>query len=155
MVIRRATAADAGPMAEVWLRSFNAALPTVRRPHGDDDVRAYFRDVLVPQQESWVAEDEGQVVGLLALDGDFVSQLYLDPAHRRQGIGTQLLDLAKLERPAGLQLWTFQVNTAAQAFYRHHGFIEVERTDGAGNQEREPDIRFEWHPGRAGIWKAT
>jgi ribosomal protein S18 acetylase RimI-like enzyme len=146
-VIRRATAADAGPMAEVWLRSFSAALPTVRRPHGDDEVRAYFRDVLVPQQEAWVAVDDGEVVGLLALDGDFVSQLYVEPSRRRQGIGTALLAQAKRERPAGLRLWTFQVNTAAQAFYRRHGFVEVERTDGAGNQEREPDIRFEWHPG--------
>jgi GNAT superfamily N-acetyltransferase len=134
-------------MAEVWLRSFTAALPRVRRPHSDDDVRAYFRDVLVPQRESWVAMGDDRVVGLLVLDGDFVSQLYVEPSWRRRGVGTGLLGRAKLERPAGLQLWTFQVNTAAQNFYLRHGFVEVERTDGAGNQEREPDIRYTWRPG--------
>lgn len=146
-MIRRATPADAAAMAEVWLRSRTAALPTVRRGHSDDGVRAWFRNVVVPHKESWVAEDDGVLVGLLVLDGHWVSQLYIDPTRLRQGIGTRLLDVAKRQRPDGLQLWTFQVNTPAQQFYLRHGFVEVERTDGAANQEREPDIRYAWRTG--------
>ncbi len=32
----------------------------------------------------------------------------------------------------------------ARAFYARHGLVELERTDGAGNEERAPDIRMAW-----------
>ncbi len=144
MVIRRATPADAAAMAEVWLRSRTAALPTVRRAHSDNEVRAWFRDVVVPQRESWVAEDGGVIVGLLVLDGSWVSQLYVEPDRRGEAIGTSLLNRAKMQRPTGLELWTFQVNLPARLFYEKHGFVEVERTNGAANEEGEPDIRYQW-----------
>ncbi|WP_370379005.1 N-acetyltransferase family protein [Catenulispora sp. GAS73] len=147
LVLRRATDSDATGVADVWLRSFAAALPTVRRAHDDADVRGFFADVVVPHHETWVADDGGTVVGLLVLDdGQELEQLYLDPSWRGRGLGDRFVDLAKRRRPDGLGLWTFQVNLAAQRFYRRHGFVEVERTDGAGNEEREPDVRFIWLP---------
>ena len=54
------------------------------------------------------------------------------------------MELAQRESGGALQLWTFQVNVRARAFYRHHGFREVELTDGRANEEREPDVRLEW-----------
>ena len=146
-VLRRATDSDAPDVAEVWIRSFAAALPTVRRAHDDAAVRGLFADVVVPRYETWVADDGGTVVGLLVLgDGEELEQLYLDPSWRGRGLGDRFVDLAKRRRPGGLALWTFQVNLAAQRFYERHGFVEVERTDGAGNEEREPDIRYSWTP---------
>ncbi len=32
--------------------------------------------------------------------------------------------------------------TALQRFDERHGFVEVERTDGSGNEERAPDVRY-------------
>ncbi|WP_328746507.1 GNAT family N-acetyltransferase [Streptomyces sp. NBC_00285] len=146
IVIRRATAADASATADVYLRSFDAALPTVVRPHSDDEVRAYIRDVVVPLRETWVAAAEGQVVGLMVLADDLLSQLYLDPGWRGRGIGDEFVALAKERSPRGLALWTFQVNKPAHRFYERHGFVEAERTDGSGNEEREPDVRYVWRP---------
>jgi hypothetical protein len=37
-----------------------------------------------------------------------------------------------------------QVSQGAQRFYLRHGFVEVERTDGAGNEEHAPDIQYGW-----------
>jgi GNAT superfamily N-acetyltransferase len=144
IVIRRAVDRDAYPAADVWLRSYTAALPTVHRPHTDQEVRAYFRDVVVPSLEMWVAIADRRVVGLLVLDGATLSQLYLDPQWRGRGIGDRFVALAKRRRPEGLQLWTFQVNGPAQRFYERHGFVAVERTDGSGNEEHEPDVRYVW-----------
>jgi GNAT superfamily N-acetyltransferase len=73
-----------------------------------------------------------------------VSQLYLRPGHWRQGIGTELLGHAKALRPGGLRLWCFQVNARGRAFYERHGFRVDRMTDGAGNEEREPDILYVW-----------
>ncbi len=145
--VRRAGADDAADMADVWLRSYDAALPTVRRAHTDDEVRAWFADVVVVQRESWVAVADGSVVGLLVLDeGNELDQLYLAPAWRGLGLGDRLVALAKQRRPGGMELWTFQVNGPAQRFYERHGFVAVRRTDGSTNEEREPDIRYAWRP---------
>ncbi|SNX57675.1 N-acetylglutamate synthase-like GNAT family acetyltransferase [Streptomyces sp. TLI_55] len=150
VTIRRATPADAAAAADVWLRSFDAALPTVVRPRSDDEVRNYIRDVVVPLRETWVAEttDPGQreIVGIMVLNGDLLSQLYLAPDRRGQGIGDRFVALAKERSPQGLQLWTFQVNKPAHRFYERHGFVAVEHTDGRGNEEREPDVRYVWRP---------
>ena len=149
VVLRRAVPADARAAAEVWLRSFDTALPTVVRPRSDDEVRDYFRDVVVPLRETWVAEtagDAGGIVGVMVLDAGLLSQLYLAPEWRGRGLGERFLTLAKERAPGGLTLWTFQVNEPAHRFYERHGFVAVERTDGSGNEEREPDVRYEWRP---------
>ncbi len=145
-LLRRARPDDAAAVAEVWLRAFDAALPTVQRAHGDDDVRGWVRDVLLPEREVWVAEDRDEVVAVLALSEGWLEQLYVRPDRQGRGTGDRLLELAKRRSPAGLQLWTFQVNTAAQRFYERRGFVPVERTDGAGNEERAPDVRYLWTP---------
>ncbi|MET7618234.1 GNAT family N-acetyltransferase [Streptomyces sp. NPDC005408] len=146
LVFRRADDSDAADLADVWLRSFTAALPTVRRAHSDDEVRDWFSYVVVPQYETWVAVAQGSVIGLMVLDGGELEQLYLDPSWRGRGLGDRFVDLAKQQRPGGLGLWTFQVNEPAQRFYERHGFVVVERTDGQHNEEREPDVRYAWRP---------
>lgn len=145
--VRRALPSDAGAAARVWLRSFAAALPGVVRPRSDAEVRDHFRRVLVPLRETWVAEaaDAG-VVGVMVLEGEELDQLYLAPEWRGRGIGDLFVALAKERSPGGLALWTFQVNTPAHRFYERHGFTAVRRTDGAGNEEREPDVRYVWRP---------
>ncbi|WP_030858771.1 GNAT family N-acetyltransferase [Streptomyces sp. NRRL S-37] len=144
--LRRALPSDAGAAAGVWLRSFAAALPGVVRPRSDDEVRDHFRHVLIPVRETWVAEAGGGVAGVMVLDGEELDQLYLAPEWRGHGIGDRFVALAKERSPNGLALWTFQVNAPAHRFYERHGFAPVERTDGSGNEEREPDVRYVWRP---------
>ena len=141
--VRRATGADAGAVADLWLASFDDALPTVRRAHDDDDVRGWIRDHLVARTEAWVAVRGAEVVAILGLAPGWIEQLYVAPAHQGSGVGSHLVAFAQ-DRADELQLWTFQVNDRARAFYRRHGFREVELTDGAANQEREPDVRLLW-----------
>lgn len=148
-VLRSALSSDSAVVADVYLRSFKAAMPSVRRAHSDDEVRDWVRDVLVPAGVL-VAEVDTRVIGLMALSDDWIEQLYVDPAWQRCGIGTQLVSQAKRRRASGLQLWTFQVNRPAQQFYERHGFVAVEWTDGSTNEEREPDVRYSW-PGAPAI----
>ncbi|MET1041488.1 MAG: GNAT family N-acetyltransferase, partial [Acidimicrobiales bacterium] len=82
MAIRETTSVDAADVAETWLRARRASMPVIPAPvHGDDDVRAWFADVVVPTRETWVAEVDGAILGLLVLDGGWVDQLYVDPDH--------------------------------------------------------------------------
>jgi hypothetical protein len=40
----------------------------------------------------------------------------------------------------------FQRNEDARRFYERQGCVLVELTDGAGNEEREPDALYAWRP---------
>lgn len=144
--LRPATAADAGDIADIDLAARAAALPTVRWAHPPHEVRAWIAGVLLPRGGVWLAERAGIALGYMALHQDWVEQLYLHPAHWRQGIGSALLAHAKAERPGGLRLWCFQVNAPARAFYERHGFAALMQSDGAENEEREPDILYAWPP---------
>jgi GNAT superfamily N-acetyltransferase len=142
ITLRRATADDAAAVAEVFLGSFHAtyAFPLA---HTDDEVRGWIRDVLIPTSEVWVADDDGAVVALMAVGPGELDQLYVAPDRLGEGIGRRLVDLAKERSPAGLSLWTFQVNERARRFYERNGFRAMEFTDDR-NEERQPDVRYEW-----------
>lgn len=95
-----------------------------------------------------MAEDGG-VVGLLVLEGEWIDQLYVDAGRTGEGIGSRLVALAKEQRPTALRLWTFEANVRARRFYERHGFVATGATAG-DNEEGAPDVRYEWSPrGRA------
>jgi GNAT superfamily N-acetyltransferase len=138
-------------VGELWLRSRRAALDVIPAPvHSDDEVRKWIAFDVIAQLDCWVAEAaSGTIVGLLALEDDWVDQLYVSTDWQARGVGSALLDRAKRLRPGGLQLWTFVSNRRACRFYEERGFVPVERTDGARNEERAPDARYVWEPGQS------
>ena len=85
------------------------------------------------------------MIGIIAFREDWVDQLYVLPASQRRGVGTGLLQIAQRRFPR-LHLWTFQRNTPARRFYERRGFVMVEETDGARNEEeeKEPDALYLW-----------
>jgi ribosomal protein S18 acetylase RimI-like enzyme len=143
-VIRRAAAADAAAIAALFRRSFGTLtfLPTLHTPEED---REHFARV-VANEETWVWDAEGSVVGFAALDGDMLTYLYVEPAAHGGGIGSALLEHAKQRRPGGFRFWVFQRNERARRFYERRGCRLLELSDGAGNEEREPDALYEWRP---------
>jgi GNAT superfamily N-acetyltransferase len=146
--IERATAGDAAEIAELYLASRTDALPFLRRVHSDAQTRCWIADTLLTTRETWIARAGQSIVGVLALQGEDLDQLYLLPGWYRRGIGSLLLAKAKELSPARLTLFTFQRNARARAFYEAHGFHIVEMGDGTGNEEGEPDILYEWRPKR-------
>jgi GNAT superfamily N-acetyltransferase len=145
IAIRRAVPADASAIADVFLNSFHATYD-FPLAHSDEEVRGWVADDLIATEETWVAEDDGRVVAMMVLDDAGIGQLYVDPARLGEGIGGQLMALAKERRPAGLALYTFQVNERARRFYEHHGFVVAWLGDGSANEEGQPDVLYRWQP---------
>ena len=144
-VLRRAGPEDAAEIAEVFLSAFHAAY-TFPLAHTDDQVRAWIRDEIVPGSEAWVASAGPEIVGLLVVGDAFIDHLYVRPDRWRTGIGRRLVALAKQRQPAGLDLYTFQENARARAFYEQLGFIAIWFGDGSTNEEGQPDVRYAWRP---------
>jgi len=146
LTLRRAEPEDATPLADLYTRARVAAVPTMPpAQHTNAEDRAWFAVQLArPGPAAWLAERDGAVVGYLLIHNDWLDHLFVDPDALGEGIGSVLLDLAKSLRPDGFCLWVFESNAPARRFYARHGLVELERTDGSGNEERSPDIRMAW-----------
>jgi chorismate mutase/GNAT superfamily N-acetyltransferase len=143
LVLRHATTDDADQVTELYLATRRAAEPAMPpQLHSPESVLVYTTGMIV-EKEVWVAETE-EIVGFATLAETFLDALYVGPDHQGFGIGTALLDLAKARRPDGFALWVFASNAPARGFYHRHGLVELEHTDGSGNEERSPDVRMAW-----------
>ena len=142
LALRPAFSTDAGKTAAIMSNYMEDTLWMPRVHTGAEDIG--FLGLMIDRGWVTVAMSAGKVVGLVARDGANIQALYVEKNTRRLGCGALLLAHAKADAEK-LSLWSFQENTDAQAFYIANGFCEVERTDGAGNDENLPDIRFEWH----------
>ncbi len=142
VVIRGARRADADQVADVFLRA-RATRSHLPRTHTDTQTRRWLAEDVLPHHRVHVATVGGSVIGFAAVHGGWLRHLYVDPAWHRRGIGTALLRTA-CDGREHVQLWVFQANDVARRFYTRHGFTLAEVTDGADNQERQPDARYEW-----------
>lgn len=112
--------------------------------HDFADHLNFLKTVLIEENQVFLAidEDADKSVGLLAVDGEHLNQLYIHTDYQGKGIGTRLLKLAKSLSNGKLQLYTFEVNKRAQKFYEKYDFKIIGR--GSENEENLPDILYEW-----------
>jgi ribosomal protein S18 acetylase RimI-like enzyme len=142
MNIERATIDDTQQSINVFRRTRAGALPYLPNLHTHEEDLEYFGSV-VEKSTVYVVRDRDRIVAFCAFRTDWVDHLYILPKYARRGIGRALVDKAQAAHPR-LQLWVFQRNEAAAAFYRAMGFTLVKQTDGADNEEREPDALYQW-----------
>ncbi len=135
---------------DVWMRARWAAQPWLeeRMAYTEEQNFAYFRDA-AERHDVWVACVGNTVVGAMTLNAGEILQLHVCPQHHRRGIGSKLLQQARLLHPTRLALFTHQRNEGARRFYEAHGFVAV-RFGTSPPPENEPDVRYEW-TGASGV----
>jgi GNAT superfamily N-acetyltransferase len=143
LIIRQLELADMDAAACIHRAAFDHALPWLTGLHTPDEDRWFYRERVFTGCQVHGAFEGGALAGIIAFRSDWIDQLYVLPEAQGGGVGSELLQVAKraCER---LQLWTFQRNLRARRFYEARGFALVEETDGVGNEEREPDVRYLW-----------
>ena len=142
-MLRQLALTDMGAAAQVHRIAFDQAMLWLVGLHTPEEDRWFYREHVFKTCRVWGRFDQDALSGLIAFRDGWVEQLYVLPAAQSRGVGTELLDVAKraCER---LELWTFQCNERARRFYEARGFALVEQTDGARNEEKEPDARYVW-----------
>jgi ribosomal protein S18 acetylase RimI-like enzyme len=145
LILREYTPADFEAVTRVWRRALEDNFPEFMRTkgHTPEEDRAYFRDVILVRNRVWLAELDGQVCGFMAIQGDLIDHLYIDPDFQRRGIGKALLEHARSLSPDSLFLYTFQSNARGRAFYEKNGFRAV-RFGVSPPPESEPDVEYRW-----------
>ena len=143
MMTRRLLLSDMEAAARVHRAAFDHALPWLAGLHTSDEDRWFYRERVFTGCQVHGAFEGDALVGIIALRSDWIDQLYVLPEVQGRGVGSELLQVAKRAFDR-LQLWTFQRNLRARRFYEARGFALVEETDGARNEEKEPDGRYLW-----------
>lgn len=145
--IRLMEPSEAGATARMWQDSQHAAYTWFRvdQRHPFDEALEFFRDSICRRCEVWVAVEQDRVVGLLALEGDCIDHLFVDPDRWGSGVGSRLLDRAKVLHPQGLELVTLQRNERARRFYEARGFV-ITKFGISPPPESEPDVCYRWSP---------
>ena len=148
MSLRSANEDDAPTVALILISSREAFLTYAKSPHSEQGIRHWVSNILIPSGGVVIAQCDDLDVGVLATsesDGvAWVDQLYVAPGFTGRGVGGELLNHAKgmFEKP--IHLWTFQQNVRAQRFYERHGFEAIKQTDGQNNEEKCPDVLYEF-----------
>ena len=140
--IRRAVLAESDAVAALYRRVADAEWNFLY-PHTPEEDRAFYRTQVFARCVVWIAVEGESILGFCAVRRGWIDHLYVDRARHGEGIGRALLARA-LRGRRRVRLWTFQVNTRSRRFYALRGFREVRLTDGADNEEKEPDVLLEW-----------
>lgn len=113
---------DLEPTMDVWSRACEASHPFLDRGFMRHAKR-FLRDSL--PSGTLVYEETG-IKGFIRVSASSLDAIFVDPAHQRRGIGTQLLDRA-LQDADELTLAVFVENPGAILFYHRHGFYVIQR----------------------------
>jgi len=135
LTVRPAGPDDLSAVADLFLASRAAAVPQMPPVVDEADARRWVLGWDLGPREVWLAVARTGVVGFAALEDSWLWGLYVAPDRMRDGVGSTLLEVVKAQRPRGFALWVFESNERARVFYRRHGLVELEHTDGADNME--------------------
>jgi GNAT superfamily N-acetyltransferase len=102
--------------------------PADRFPYPDDAVRERWREVVAtPDHEAFVAETDGEAVGVAAIER-WLNGLYVLPERWGSKVAPALheaaLDAIRAAGKAGAHLWVLEANARARRFYERRGWRE-------------------------------
>jgi ribosomal protein S18 acetylase RimI-like enzyme len=144
--LRPLEANDISDVVALWYRAWHHTFLDLHHPDPLSTWERRFRDDLAYRGTVWVAERREDIVGFIVvmIQENYLDQIFVDPAHQQQGIGTLLLAKAKELCPQSLTLHTLQRNAQASKFYERHGFTAGRR--GVNKINGLPNVEYRWQP---------
>ena len=129
ITIRQATVADISGLVNIWRRSVTATHTFLTPNDIDSLVPEAYQGLSV--MEVWVAEVDGGPAGFMALQGNMIEALFIDPTYMGRKLGTRLIEHARELRGAKteLRLDVNEQNSNALGFYLAKGFKQIGRSE--------------------------
>jgi GNAT superfamily N-acetyltransferase len=127
-VIRRATPQDAEAIARVHVATWQFAYADILAPEDlgapDADERvALWTRIIAGGDPVWVAVEGERIVGFVSIEGNHLTELYVDPIAQGAGVGSALL--AQAEAAGARELDVLADNGHAQTFYAARGWRDA------------------------------
>ncbi len=140
-MIRPYRSEDLGEVLELWHKASRIAHPFLTEAFLEKE-RAEIAERWLPVAETVVNELQETVVGFLALIGNEVGAIFVDPRHQGNGVGQALMDHARASREF-LELDVFEANPIGRKFYEAYGFQLIGRH--VHEETRQPQLRLMIH----------
>lgn len=116
--------ADEDDVIRVWLAATIPGQSFLPEEHWRS-LEPMIREKFMPIADTFVVEEDGELVAFMSLLDNLIGGLFTDPAHQGRGHGRTLVEHARtLHDP--LLVEVFQANAAALGFYRSCGFVDQE-----------------------------
>ncbi len=119
-MLRKYDTDDLAELLDVWYDASQIAHAFLTRDFFDQEQKDILQKYL-PNAETWVFEEEGRVVGFIALIGNEVGAIFVSPRRQGRGVGRALMDHARASRDH-LDVEVFEANEIGRAFYDAYGF---------------------------------
>ena len=124
-MIRKYQETDQDDVLSAWEEASKIAHPFLPKAF-QDQVRHDIPTLYLPNADTWVVETENQVVGFIALIGNEVGAIFLQPKHQRGRLGKMMMDKAR-ELHGNLEVEVFEKNIIGLNFYQKYGFQLLEK----------------------------
>lgn len=134
-MIREYSAADTETVLDIWFTASIKAHNFMAPEFWESQV-GNMRDIYLPASRTYVFQGDGEVRGFYSLYEGILAAIFVNPQHQGCGIGKQLMQHAKLERPK-LSLNVYKENQATIEFYLSQGFkiVSAQADEHTGHQE--------------------
>ncbi|PRY82850.1 N-acetyltransferase [Alkalibacterium olivapovliticus] len=126
-MIRTFKPEDLDDVMAIWLKANTEAHHFISRQYWEENYEQVKS--MLPQADIVVYEKNGQNLGFIGLNNQFIEGLFVEPSEQSKGIGQALLDYAKRSK-SSLMLHVYKNNRRAVHFYYKNGFcITSEQVD--------------------------
>ena len=114
-------------VVKMWRQSFQRAMGLEEQNRFDElrDQLQFFSTIDPASINVAMDHSSSTIVAFMVANHDTLEHLYVHVNWQGKGVGSLLLDQAKVRSPGCLDLFTFQQNKRAQEFYLSKGFREV------------------------------
>ncbi len=124
--------------APALFQVFHSAIHTVASAdYSPAQIRAWAPDAPDPARwarrmagiQPFIAEEAGEILGYADLQADgYIDHFFVSGRHSRRGVGRSLMQhLHQVARARGIAQMSADVSLGAEAFFRHFGFVVLER----------------------------
>ena len=123
-IVRQYKGADLEAVLTSWETATRLAHPFMT----DDFIaqeRKNIAEIYMPNTDTWVADIDGNVEGFIALMGNEVGAIFLQPKYHGKGVGKALMDKAQALH-GDLEVEVFKENSIGRKFYSWYGFEHLE-----------------------------
>jgi putative acetyltransferase len=122
-MIRKHKETDLEVILDIWYKSSTLAHPFLDNAFVEK-VKKDMRELYVPGSETWVYEEEDEVIGFISMMENEIGGLFVLPDHHSKGVGTQLVKFIR-ESHEVLEVEVFTENKIGRAFYDKYGFTKM------------------------------
>ncbi len=115
---------DLNDLLTAWENASKIAHPFMTNQFFEQE-RYNIPNLYLPNADTWVAIDGEKVVGFMALIGNEIGGVFVDPSHHGRGFGKMLIDKAN-SLHSHLEVEVFKKNSIGRGFYDRYGFKFLE-----------------------------